>query len=204
MNEIAKALLESEAVHIKPNPDDYFTWTSGRRSPIYCDNRQLISYPDFRKTITNHFVNYIKSEYPAVELIAGTATAGIPWAAWIADELNLPLVYIRSKPKGHGLKSAIEGKISPEQKTIIIEDLISTGKSSIEAVEHAKKDKLEALAVLSIFTYEFNDANEKFSSIHMPKHSLCTLTELLKYAQEHKLLNKSDVNSVLDWKNSFK
>jgi len=204
MNNIAKALLESQAVHIKPNPDNFFTWTSGRRSPIYCDNRQLISYPEFRKTITEHFVAYIKEHHNDVELIAGTATAGIPWAAWIADQLELPMVYVRSKPKGHGLKSAIEGKISEGQKTLIIEDLISTGKSSIEAVEHAKNDKLNVLAVLSIFTYEFSDANTKFEEIKLPKHSLCTLTELLNYSKEHSLLNEADVNTVLEWKNSFK
>ena len=110
MNLIAKALLESKAVHIEPNPEKFFTWTSGRRSPIYCDNRQLISYPEFRKQITKSFVKYIQTEFPDTELIAGTATAGIAWAAWIADELNLPMVYIRSKPKGHGLKSAIDRK----------------------------------------------------------------------------------------------
>ena len=138
MNLVAKALLESRAVHIQPNPDKFFTWTSGRRSPIYCDNRQLISYPKFRKNITTEFVNYIKENFPNTELIAGTATAGISWAAWIADELELPMVYIRSKPKGHGLKSAIEGHAQKGQKTLIIEDLISTGKSSFEAFEHCK------------------------------------------------------------------
>ncbi len=203
MNKIAKALLDSQAVHIRPTPAEFFTWTSGRRSPIYCDNRQLISYPEYRQTITEHFVRYIKDRYKDVELIAGTATAGIPWAAWIADALNLPMVYIRSKPKGHGLKSAIEGKISAGQKTLIIEDLISTGKSSLEAVEHAKQDELNVLAVLSIFTYEFADADQRFKEANLTKYSLCTLTDLLHHAQEHKLLNESDVKTVLEWKNTF-
>lgn len=203
MNQIAKALLSSKSVHIKPNPDEFFTWTSGKRSPIYCDNRQLLSYPIYRNLIIDQFVNYIKTNYSSVETIAGTATAGIPWAAWIADRLELPLIYIRSKPKGHGLKSAIEGHFTDDQKVLIIEDLISTGKSSIESAQHARKDKLNVLAVLSIFNYEFNLAAEKFKEENIIYHSLCTITDLLNHAQENKDLNENDVKMVLDWKNSF-
>lgn len=203
MNKVAKALLESKAVHIEPKTDHYFTWTSGKRSPIYCDNRQLISYPEFRKTIVHEFVSYIKDKYNDVEVIAGTATAGIPWAAWIADELNLPMVYIRSKPKGHGLKTAIEGKFSSGQKTLIIEDLVSTGKSSMEAFHHAKNDELNTLAVLSIFSYDFKEAHTAFSENSLEKYSLCTLQDLLNYAQEFNLLNSDDVKSVTAWKDNF-
>jgi orotate phosphoribosyltransferase len=201
--EIPKALLESQAVHIKTKAEDYFTWTSGKKSPIYCDNRQLISYPEFREQITQKFCEIIKAEYPTTQLIAGTATAGIPWAAWIAQALNLPMIYIRSKPKSHGLKSAIEGHISENQNTIIIEDLISTGKSSLEACEHARADKLNVLSVMSIFTYNFNEALEKFSSHKIATHSLCDVESLLEFAKAQNLLNEQDCQNVLSWKNSF-
>ncbi|MBT4792095.1 MAG: orotate phosphoribosyltransferase [Halobacteriovoraceae bacterium] len=204
MNSIAKSLLDSKAVHIQPIEENFFTWTSGKRSPIYCDNRQLISYPGYRNQIIKEFTKLIKEQYPQVELIAGTATAGIPWAAWISHELNLPLIYIRSKPKGHGLKSAIEGHITKNQKTIIIEDLISTGKSAIEAVAHAKADSLDVLSVLSIFTYGFKEADSNFKNAKIVKSSLCTLESLLTYSQENQLLSSSDVETVNNWKNNFR
>ncbi len=203
MNKIAQALLETRSVHIKPNPDSFYTWTSGKRSPIYCDNRQLISYPKYRAEIIDSFVKEIKRNFSNVELIAGTATAGIPWAAWIADKLEIPMVYIRSKPKGHGLKSAIEGNIEKNQKTLIIEDLISTGKSSIEAVQHARADELEVLSVLSIFSYGFKEADQKFKEINLSKTSLCTISELLNFAQAENMLSTQDVETVLNWKENF-
>ncbi len=204
MNKIAKALLDSKSVHIEPNPDNYFTWTSGKRSPIYCDNRQLISYPGYRKLIVEEFVNYIQDQHSEVELIAGTATAGIPWAAWISHELNLPMIYIRSKAKGHGLKSALEGKFEAGQKTLIIEDLISTGKSSLEAYDHASNDNLEIQSVLSIFNYGFQEAKNAFNEKNVNYHSLCNLDELLAHAHNEKLLNESDVEAVGRWARSFK
>lgn len=203
MNLVAKALLESKSVHLEPNEENYFTWTSGRRSPIYCDNRQLISYPTYRSQIVNEFVSLIKKEFSDVEVIAGTATAGIPWAAWIADQLNLPMVYIRSKPKGHGLKTAIEGNFQAEQKVLIIEDLVSTAKSSIEAYHHVKNDKLITLGVLSIFTYNFPEANDKFKSENVVYKSLCTLENLVEYAKDSKLLDSNQCDNVLNWRNSF-
>ena len=203
MNIVAKALIESKAVHIQTNPEEFYTWTSGRRSPIYCDNRQLISYPEYRSEITKHFVMHIKENYADTELIAGTATAGISWAAWIADELELPMIYIRSKPKGHGMKSAIEGKILEGQKTLIIEDLISTGKSSFEAYEHCLNDRLNVQAILSIFTYQFKEADQKFTENNVPYHSLCTLDELLHYSKSTKALTDENVDMVKNWRDSF-
>lgn len=204
MNDIAKALLDSKAVHIQPNPQNFFTWTSGKRSPIYCDNRTLISFPKFRQQVNNSFIKVIRKHFSDVELIAGTATAGIPWAAWIADSLNLPMVYIRSHAKGHGLKTAIEGVSSEGQKTLIIEDLISTGKSSIEAYQHAKDAGLNVQAVLSIFTYDFPIANSRFKEIELKKLSLCTLESLLIHAKDSKLLDAKDVLVVENWKESFR
>ena len=203
MANIAKFLLETKSVHIEPNEDKFFTWTSGKRSPIYCDNRQLISHVEVRNAITDTFTELIKTKYPNVDLIAGTATAGIPWAAWIANALNLPMIYIRSKPKGHGLKSAIEGHAEKGAKTLIIEDLISTGKSSIEAVNHAKADELEVLGVLSIFSYGFQEAKEKFKLLNLEKTTLCTLEKLLKYAHEENLLSETDIETVKRWRDNF-
>lgn len=199
-NDVAKYLLETKAVHLEPKEENFFTWTSGIKSPIYCDNRQLISYPEARAKITASFCDLIREKFTGVELIAGTATAGIPWAAWISEALNLPMVYIRSKPKGHGMKSAIEGKISKSQKTLIIEDLISTGKSSIEAYHHAQNDELNVLSVLSIFTYDLNKAKLAFENESLTYHSLCNLESLLGYAESENLLSNQDTQMIKDWK----
>lgn len=203
MNLIAKALLETKAVHIEPKPDNFFTWTSGKRSPIYCDNRKLISHHEYRTMITNAFISEIKSNFSDVELIAGTATAGIPWAAWIAQTLALPMIYIRSKPKGHGLQSAIEGSITKNQKTIIIEDLISTGKSALQAYDHCQRAELNTLGVMSIFTYGFQEGIDKFSKENIQTLSLSNLESLLQYAKESKLLSAEECDLVLLWKNDF-
>lgn len=202
-HEVANALLVSKAVHIKPSPEDFFTWTSGKRSPIYCDNRTLISFPDHRQMITKKFKELLKSKYPQTELIAGTATAGIPWAAWLAHEVNLPMIYIRSKPKGHGLKTAIEGQCRPNQKVVIVEDLISTGKSSLESYHHCKKDQLDVQGVLSIFTYGFPSTDKKLSDENLEKSSLCTLSSLLEFANKSELLSTDEVQTVSDWRLNF-
>lgn len=197
--EIAKALLETKAVHIEPNEQKYFTWTSGKRSPIYCDNRTLISYPEQRELIVKQFCNLISETYSDVQVIAGTATAGIPWASWIASELKLPMIYIRSKPKGHGLQTAIEGSVKKGSKTLIIEDLISTGKSSLNAVQMCKNDDLIVQAVLSIFSYSFDIAKEAFEKENIKYTCLCDLPQLLDFARESKLLSESEVEVVKEW-----
>ncbi|MAZ48910.1 MAG: orotate phosphoribosyltransferase [Halobacteriovoraceae bacterium] len=203
INKVAHALLESRSVFIQPDPEKYFTWTSGVKSPIYCDNRQLISYPTYRQEIIKKFSHHIQNHYPQIEAIAGTATAGIPWAAWIAHELDLPMLYIRSKPKDHGTNSTIEGKVTHKQNILIIEDLISTGKSSINAYQNAIDEGLSVEAVLSIFTYDFKIANEKFKEQKIDLFCLCTLDDLLDYAGETKLLNESEISTVRAWKDNF-
>ncbi|MBD65865.1 MAG: orotate phosphoribosyltransferase [Halobacteriovoraceae bacterium] len=203
MNPVAQALVETKAVHLKKDPEEYFTWTSGRKSPIYCDNRQIISYPEYRKTITHKFCKLINEDYSDCELIAATATAGIPWGAWIADQLNLPLVYIRSKPKGHGLQTAIEGRFLAGQKTLIIEDLISTGKSSLEAYAHCQQAELDTLAVLSIFNYGFKDAVKNFSDHALAYQSLCDVETMLDYAQASKLIDSEQAQAILHWRDTF-
>ena len=200
--EVANILLDIEAVHL--NPDNFFTWTSGLKCPIYCDNRQIISYPEQRQYITKSFATLIKKKYPNTQVIAGTATAGIPWAAWIADELALPMIYIRSNAKGHGLKNAIEGKAIEDQKAIVIEDLISTGKSSITAAKEITAAKMSLLGVVSIFNYGFDFAHEAFESAKIPYDSLCNLPTMLEYAKEEDLLTESQIAIIEQWKNSTK
>ncbi len=203
INKVAHALLESRSVYIQPDPEKYYTWTSGVKSPIYCDNRQLISYPTYREEIIQKFSHYIQNNYPQIEAVAGTATAGIPWAAWIAHELELPMLYIRSKPKDHGTNSAIEGKVTHKQNILIIEDLISTGKSSINAYNHAINEGLNVEAVLSIFTYDFKEAKEKFKAQNIDLYCLCTLNDLLDYARDASLLNDQQIETVIQWREQF-
>lgn len=200
-NTIAKILIDIKAVHIRPN--DFFTWTSGIKSPIYCDNRQIISYPKYRSIIIQAFTDYIKSNHSDCELIAGTATAGIPWASWISEKLDLPMIYIRSSNKGYGLQNSLEGAFKTGQKTLIIEDLISTGKSSVEAALEARKAKLNVQEVLSIFTYGFLKASSHFQNNNLNFHSLSNLSTMLRYSLEEKLLSESQVAIVKKWKQSI-
>ena len=149
-DELTRELLEIKAVQI--NANDYFTWTSGIKSPIYCDNRLTMSYPAVRKKIVTAFAEKIAAMEEKPDIIAGCATAGIPHAAWLAEKLDLPMVYVRSKPKGHGKGNQIEGKISRGQKVLVIEDLISTGGSSIESAKALQAEGADVLAVFAIFT----------------------------------------------------
>lgn len=157
---IAKDLLTIEAVFLRPN--EPFTWASGIKSPIYCDNRMTMSYPAVRKAIASGLAAQIKEHFPDVEVIAGTATAGIPHAAWVADILDLPMVYIRSKAKDHGKGNQIEGRITEGQKMVVIEDLISTGGSVLEACEAAAREGANVLGVAAIFTYELPQGLNNF------------------------------------------
>ena len=167
-------LIDTKAVHI--NTEELFTWTSGIKSPIYCNNRLLISYPEYRNFIVSEFIKVIKTDFPETQILAGTATAGIPWAAFIAHEMNLPMIYIRSKAKGHGLKSALEGDFKPNQNTLIIEDLISTGKSSKTALDHAINDGLIVKGVLALFSYNLKKSKEL---LDLPVRTLATIDTLM-------------------------
>src|SRR5699024_4347110 len=150
--EVAKKLLEIQAVSLNPNHP--FTWASGIKSPIYCDNRITLGYPEVRKLIAKNLVKKIEDNYPEAEVIAGTATAGIPHAAWVAELMELPMVYIRGKKKDHGKTNQIEGVLKSGQKMVIVEDLISTGGSVLEAYQAAVDAGAEVLGVVAIFTYE--------------------------------------------------
>lgn len=178
---IARDLLDIKAVYLKPN--EPFTWASGIKSPIYTDNRITLSYPETRTLIEDGFVETIKKEFPDVEVIAGTATAGIPHGAIIADKMNLPFAYIRSKPKDHGAGNQIEGRVVKGQKMVVIEDLISTGGSVLEAVTAAKREGADVLGVAAIFTYELPKATANFEEAGVKLVTLSNYSELIKVAK---------------------
>lgn len=198
MKQIAKELLSIKAVSLSPN--EPFTWASGIKSPIYCDNRLTMSYPDVRKQVAKGLANLIKEHYPTVEVIAGTATAGIPHAAWVAEELGLPMVYIRGKSKDHGKKNQIEGRIDNGAKMVIIEDLISTGGSVIDAAQAAKREGADVLGVAAIFTYQLPSGFENFKEAGIPFYTLTNYDELIEVAIENDYISQDDRLLLQEWK----
>ena len=179
--EIAKDLLDIKAVFLQPN--DPFTWASGIKSPIYTDNRITISYPEVRRRIAQGFADRIRAEFPDVEVIAGAATGGVPHAAWVAEILDLPMVYIRSKAKDHGAGNQVEGRITKNQKMVIIEDLISTGGSVIGTAEAASREGVDVLGVAAIFTYELPRGIENFEKANLPLITLSNYSDLIEIAK---------------------
>lgn len=187
-HEIAEQLLEIKAVFLQPN--DPFTWSSGLKSPIYCDNRLTLSYPKVRKNIASGLAGLIKEKFPETEVVAGTATAGIPHAAWVSDLLDLPMVYVRSKAKAHGKGNQIEGKVEKGQKVVVVEDLISTGGSVITAVNSLREAGCEVLGVVAIFTYELPKGKELLGEAEITAYSLTDYTSLLDVAQKKAIFKK--------------
>ncbi|BAU27522.1 orotate phosphoribosyltransferase [Aneurinibacillus soli] len=196
--QIAGKLLDIDAVSLRP--DEPFTWTSGIKSPIYCDNRMTMSFPDVRRLIYKSFAQKIREQYPDAQVIAGTATAGIPHAAWVSEELGLPMTYVRSKPKGHGKGNQIEGKLDAGAKVIVIEDLISTGGSSIEAAQAIKEAGGEVLAVLAIFSYQFPKAEAAFAEAGFAFDTLSNYTALLEVAQEKGTIRADQLDALASWR----
>lgn len=195
---IAQHLLNVKAVTLSPNQP--YTWASGIKSPIYCDNRVTLSYPEVRKDIAHALVEIIRKEYPDVEVIAGTATAGIPQACWVADSMNLPMVYIRSKAKDHGKGNQIEGVIHPGQKMVVIEDLISTGGSVIDACLAAKNEGANVLGVAAIFTYELAKGIDNFNQNNIKLVCLSNYTTLVNVAKETGYINEDDIDTLKKWR----
>ncbi|MGV3009914.1 orotate phosphoribosyltransferase [Streptococcus thoraltensis] len=185
--QIASDLLDIKAVYLQP--EDPFIWASGIKSPIYTDNRITLSYPETRTLIENGFVEVIREHFPEVEVIAGTATAGIPHGAIIADKMNLPFSYIRSKPKDHGAGNQIEGRVVKGEKMVIIEDLISTGGSVLDAVKAAQDAGVEVLGVVAIFTYELPKAQANFEEANVKLVTLSNYSELIKVAKVQGYIN---------------
>lgn len=194
---IAQYLLECEAV--KLNVENPFTWTSGMRSPVYCDNRVTLSYPHIRKYITKCLSEVIQSAYPEVKGVVGVATAGIPQGALIADALDIPFAYIRSEAKKHGLKNAIEGHLEAGCKVVVVEDLISTGKSSLKAVEDLRENGFEVIGLVSIFNYGFAATHQKFEDAKCPYISLCDFNTLAKEAANINYISADAQEKVAAW-----
>ncbi|MEJ8304279.1 orotate phosphoribosyltransferase [Saccharibacillus sacchari] len=195
---IAADLLNIGAVALQP--DEPFTWTSGIKSPIYCDNRLTMAYPEVRDRIAEGFAEMIRTRYPDAEVIAGTATAGIPHAAWVAQKLNLPMAYIRDKAKGHGKQNQIEGLIKEGQKVVVIEDLISTGGSSLKAALAVREAGAEPLAVLAIFSYQLDRAIQAFAEENVPLATLSNYTALMQTALELGTIQESQVELLKSWR----
>jgi len=196
---LTKDLLEIKAVQI--NPKDYYTWTSGIKSPIYCDNRLTMSYPSVRKKIAEAFAKKIMDLSIKPDVIAGCATAGIPHAAWLADELQLPMIYVRSKPKGHGKGNQIEGKLEGHERVLLIEDLISTGGSSIQAAQAVQRAGAEVISVFAIFSYGLEKAEQNFAKINLPYQTLTNFDELIELLIEEERINEIEKQELLGWRN---
>ncbi|MBP1904417.1 orotate phosphoribosyltransferase [Paenibacillus turicensis] len=196
--EVASELLNIGAVALRPQ--EPFTWTSGIKSPIYCDNRLTMSYPAVRDLIAESFAILIKENYPDTEIIAGTATAGIPHAAFVAQKLGLPMAYIRDKAKGHGKENQIEGLIEAGKKVIVIEDLISTGGSSLKAALAVKDVGATPLAVLAIFSYQLDKAVKAFEEASIPLTTLSNYTTLIEVAVERGVIPQEDLSLLKAWR----
>jgi orotate phosphoribosyltransferase len=194
---VAEKLLQVNAV--KLNPKEPFTWASGWKSPIYCDNRKLLGYPYVRDFIKSEMCNVIFEKFPEAELLAGVATAGIAWGAMASDQLKLPYIYVRPKPKEHGLGNQIEGYYEKGMKTIIIEDLISTGKSSLQVVDVVRNAGLDVIGMVSIFTYGFEAAATACSEAGVPTISLTNYPTLIELAIEKGTIDPEDQNTLLNW-----
>jgi len=198
--DIAKALLDIEAVSLRPH--EPFTWTSGLRSPIYCDNRLTISYPEIRGKIAEGFALIIRERYPETEVVAGIATGGIPHGAFVAEKLKLPMIYVRDKAKGHGKENVIEGVLKPGQKVVLIEDLISTGGSSLKAALAVRDAGAVPLAVLAIFTYEFEKAARSFAAERIDLMTLSNYSALLNVAVALGKIREEDLSLLKAWRNN--
>ncbi len=188
---IARLLLKIEAVFLRP--EEPFTWASGIKSPIYCDNRLILSYPEARKQVEAGLAALIRKHYPECELVAGTSTAGIPHAALVADILDLPMAYVRGSHKDHGRNNRIEGKVTMGQKVVVVEDLISTAGSVIEVVEALREAGAQVLGIASIFTYGMQKGTGRLASAEVENHSLTNFTTLAKVAAEEGYISQKDI-----------
>lgn len=195
---VAEFLLQIKAIKLQPtNP---FTWASGWKSPIYCDNRITLSHPAVRTYIRQKLTQLIQEEYGTVDVIAGVATAGIPQGVLVAQELGLPFIYVRAKPKEHGTGSLIEGEIIQGQRVVVIEDLISTGKSSLQAVEALREAGLSVAGLVAIFTYGFKQAEDNFAAAKCRYSTLSDYTTLINYAAEHSFIPKTEIELLNRWR----
>lgn len=195
--EVAEYLLEIKAVVLKPH--EPFTWASGLKSPIYCDNRKTLSYPKVRSFIKTSFADTISEEYKNADVIAGVATAGIPHGALVADVLNKPFVYVRDKPKTHGMTNQIEGQLSAGQRVVVIEDLISTGGSSLKAVEALRQAGADVVALGAVFTYSFEKSVIAFEQAKCKFFTLSDYPTLLEVAASLDYIKPNEIDTLTEW-----
>lgn len=195
--QIAKLLLEIKAVTL--NPSQPYRYTSGLLSPIYCDNRLIISYPDKRRVVIEAFLNLIRDKNLSFDVVAGTATAGIPHAAWIADRLNKPMVYVRSKSKAHGKQNQIEGTLRAGQTTLVVEDLISTGSSAVNAAVALRDANATVTDCVAIFTYQLPEAHKAFADVGIRLHALADFATLIDVATQAGYINAQEKSQALAW-----
>ncbi|MGV8878855.1 MAG: orotate phosphoribosyltransferase [Sphingobacteriaceae bacterium] len=196
--QVAEFLLQIKAIKLQPNKP--FTWASGWKSPIYCDNRLALSHPTIRTYIRQKITAFIQEEFGSIGCIAGVATAGIPQGVLVAQELGLPFIYVRSKPKDHGTGSLIEGEIVTGQRIVVIEDLISTGKSSLEAVAALRAAGCDVVGLVAIFSYGFDEAKENFRTAKCRFSTLSNYEALILYAEENQYINTEDVEILRKWR----
>lgn len=195
---VAEKLLKINAIKLQPSIP--FTWASGWKSPIYCDNRKTLSYPALRNFIKIEIARLVRENYPEVDAIAGVATGAIAQGAMVAEELSLPFVYVRSAPKDHGLENLIEGDLRPGQKVLVIEDLISTGGSSLKAVEAIRRDGCEVVGMIAIFTYDFPVAKEAFKKANVELTTLCNYQVILDVALSSGYITNEDMGTLQEWR----
>lgn len=196
---VAAKLLQIKAIRL--NTENPFTWASGWKSPIYCDNRRILSFPHEREFIKSEMCNLIFSEFQDCDLLAGVATAGIAWGAMAADQLKLPFIYVRPKPKEHGLGNQIEGFYEAGQKAVVVEDLISTGKSSLQVVDVLRQNNIEVIGMVSIFQYGFETAATAFKQAGVPCQSLTSYPVLVEMAIQKGLIPASQQDVLMEWSN---
>lgn len=194
---VAEKLLQIKAIRL--NTETPFTWASGWKSPIYCDNRRVLSFPHEREFIKSEMSNLLFTEFGDADMLAGVATAGIAWGALAADQLKLPFIYVRPKPKEHGLGNQIEGYFEEGQKVVVVEDLISTGKSSLQVVEVLRQNKVEVLGMVSIFQYGFDTATQAFAAAGVPYFSLTSYPVLIELAIQKGLIPANQQSILLEW-----
>lgn len=196
--ELAANLLDINAVILRPN--DPFTWASGWHSPIYCDNRLTLHYPEIRKKIAKHFSEFVNTEFPNVDVITGTATAGIPHATLVSDLLAKPMAYVRAKPKSYGMGNQIEGGVAKGESTVVIEDLVSTGGSALSVIDALQFVGANVDALISIFTYGFDISVENFKKVNVPVFTLTDYTTLVDVAVEKGFVDTNDLDVLSSWR----
>lgn len=199
---IARQLLSIGAVELRPN--EPFTWASGIKSPIYCDNRLTMSYPAVRKEIAKGLASLITKFYPECEVVAGTATAGIPHAAWVSDQLDLPMVYVRSKAKEHGQGNMVEGRVEAGKKVVVVEDLISKGGSVLQAAEGLKAAGFDVLGIVAIFTYDLPQSIEAITGAGFTFHTLTDFPALVEEAVANEAIKEADLPMLAEWHEQLK